>query len=197
MTLKIAVLVSGGGTNLQALLDGCRSGIIEGEVVLVASNRSEAYGLERARIAGVETLVLPKEDRYDHLTRRLETMGVDLIVLAGYLEILPGPFVSRYHRRIINIHPSLLPKYGGKDHFGLKVHEAVIAAAEAETGATVHFVDTGVDTGEIIDQKRIPVAPTMDASALQRRVLVIEHRLLIDVVKRIASGSIEIGGSNQ
>jgi phosphoribosylglycinamide formyltransferase-1 len=197
MPLKIAVLVSGGGTNLQAILDGCRSGIIDGEVVLVASNRAGAYGLERARIAGVETMVLPREERYESLADRLDALGTDLIVLAGYLEILPGSFVGRYQRRIINIHPSLLPKFGGKDHYGLKVHEAVIASGDEESGATVHFVDAGVDTGEIIERKKITVAPSADASSLQRRVLAIEHRLLIDVVKRIASGSIEIGGSNQ
>jgi len=182
--LKIGVLISGGGSNLQAIMDQCQSGDLAGQVVMVVSNRKDAYGLTRAVGAGIDHAYLSKKaykDRdayYEAIAERMEDHQVDLVVLAGYLDILPRSFVERYEGRIINIHPSLIPKYAGKGFYGMKVHRAVIEAGEKYSGATVHFVDAQVDTGQIILQESLVVDPEDTPESLQKKVLKIEHRIL-------------------
>ncbi|MBQ2253162.1 MAG: phosphoribosylglycinamide formyltransferase, partial [Clostridia bacterium] len=151
---NIAVLVSGGGTNLQALIDAERSGVItSGKITLVLSNKEGAYALTRAQNAGIKARAVVEKDPdllCEKLLAELEKEKIDVVVLAGFLAILTPEFVRAYERRVINIHPALLPKYGGKGYYGLHVHRAVLAAGEKVSGATVHFVTAGVDQGEII-----------------------------------------------
>ena len=175
---KIAVLVSGGGTNLQALLDAEKSGVIKsGEIVLVISNKKGVYALERAENAGVraETVLraeLGSQEAFEaRIIELLEENGIDLIVLAGFLSILSEDFTRRYDRRILNVHPSLIPAFCGKGYYGLRVHEAALARGVRLTGATVHFVNEIPDGGEIIMQKAVAVREGDDAKTLQRRVM--------------------------
>lgn len=176
--LRVAVCVSGGGTNLQAILDSVDTGVITNtEISLVISNKPDAYALERAEKKGICTQVLaPKEyaDREEfgrELVRVLENAKIDLVVLAGYLVILPKNFVKSYEGRIINIHPSLIPSHCGAGYYGLKVHESVLARGNKVTGATVHFVDEGTDSGPIILQKAVNVEPEDTPETLQKRVM--------------------------
>ena len=169
---RIAVLVSGGGTNLQALLDAQRAGTLaHGEIVLTVSSRPGAYALERARAAGVACFTLPKENAEAALSEALERAGVDLIILAGFLRILSPAFTARWDRRILNIHPSLIPAFCGKGMYGLRVHEAALARGVKVTGATVHFVNEIPDGGEILLQKAVEVLPGDTPETLQRRVM--------------------------
>ena len=166
---RIAVLVSGGGTNLQALLDAQESGALQsGEIVLVLSDRPGAYALTRAAAAGIETAVTPDEAA---LQRLLEARGIELIVLAGYLHILSAAFVARYPNRILNIHPSLIPSFCGRGCYGLHVHEAALRRGVKVTGATVHFVNEIPDGGEILLQKAVAVQPGDTPETLQKRVM--------------------------
>lgn len=186
--LRIAVLVSGGGTNLQSVIDAVENKTLESEIVLVASNKENAYGLERARKHSIPAYFInPKEDDYDgRLQSLLKENKVDLVVLAGYLKIVAPSLIEEYKDRIINIHPSLLPKFGGKGYYGLNVHKAVIAAGEKVSGATVHFVDTGVDTGKIIIQKQLDVMEDDTPESLQSRILnQIEHKILVEAIKTL------------
>ena len=179
--IKISVLVSGGGTNLQALIDSANAGLLPGaEIALVISSREDAFALERAKKAGIKTAVI-KDGR--ELIKALEDAGTGLVVLAGYMKILRPDVIKRYARRIINIHPSLIPKYCGKGFYGIRVHRAVIAAGEKASGATAHFVDEGVDTGEIILQREVPVLESDDAETLAARVLETEHKILPEAVR--------------
>ena len=162
--LKVAVLVSGGGTNLQAILDSVDDGVItNAEISLVVSNKPEAYALERAAKKNIPSAVLvPKDYRTrelfgEELIKALQNAKIDLVVLAGYLVILPANFVQAYEGRMINIHPSLIPSHCGAGYYGLKVHESVLARGNKVTGATVHFVDEGTDSGPIILQKAVEV----------------------------------------
>ena len=175
---RIAVLVSGGGTNLQAILDAQAAGRIpHGEVALVISNRTGAYALERAREAGVEAVTLTRkacggqEGFEAALSELLSSRGVDLIVLAGFLSILSGEFTGRWPRRILNVHPSLIPAFCGAGFYGLKVHEAALQKGVKVTGATVHFVNEIPDGGEILLQKAVRVHPGDTPEVLQRRVM--------------------------
>ena len=175
---KIAVLVSGGGTNLQALLDSEQSGALHsGEIVLVVSNKPGAYALTRAEKAGVEALTLTRADCGGQegfeaaLQQALEARGVELIILAGFLSILSADFVSRWDRRILNVHPSLIPSFCGKGFYGLKVHEAALQRGVKYTGATVHYVNQIPDGGEILFQQPVPVQPGDTPEVLQRRVM--------------------------
>ena len=174
---RIAVLVSGGGTNLQALLDAQKSGVLHsGEIVLVVSNKPGVYALQRAAEAGVEHAVLHRKElgaeRFEReLTSLLEEKQIDLIVLAGFLAILSEQFVKRYPRRILNIHPSLIPSFCGDGFYGLKVHEAALARGVKLTGATVHFVNEITDGGEIIAQAAVTVPEGITAEELQKRVM--------------------------
>lgn len=179
--IRIAVLVSGGGTNLQALLDAQQQGILRsGEIVLVVSDRPEAYALERAKKAGVAALEILKrefspENRQAEFEKRLEAAlqesGAQMIVLAGFLSILSPDFTRRWDHRILNIHPSLIPSFCGAGFYGLKVHEAALARGVKLTGATVHFVNEIPDGGEIIAQRAVEVLSGDTPEKLQRRVM--------------------------
>ena len=178
MKTKIAVLVSGGGTNLQALLDAQRrQELVSGEIALVVSNNAKAYALERAKQAGIPTKVLLKKDLGGQegfeqaLLKTLEEAGIQLIVLAGFMSILTEGFTARYPRRIINVHPSLIPSFCGAGFYGLKVHEAALAKGVRVTGATIHFVNEIPDGGEIIAQKAVDILPGDTPEVLQRRVM--------------------------
>ncbi len=175
---RIAVLVSGGGTNLQALLDAQARGEIPcGEIVLVVSDKEDAYALERAKKHGVETAVLSrrkKADRAafeDRLSETLAAHGIEMIVLAGFMVILSENFVKRYPRRILNVHPSLIPSFCGAGYYGLRVHEAALERGVKVTGATVHYVNEIPDGGEIIAQKAVAVEAGDTPETLQRRVM--------------------------
>ena len=177
-TARIAVLVSGGGTNLQAILDAqARGDLRSGRVELVISNKAGAYALERAAKAGVPSLTVMKaecgsqEAFEDRILAALEAAGIDLIILAGFLAILSPRFTEKYDRRILNVHPSLIPSFCGAGFYGLKVHEAALARGVKVTGATVHFVNEIPDGGEIIAQKAVEVLPGDTPEALQRRVM--------------------------
>lgn len=186
--LRLAVLVSGSGTNLQSVIDAIQSGTLKSQIVCVISNKETAYGLERARRHHIPAYFIdPKEASYNEkLLERLQKEKVDLVVLAGYLKIVDPNLIKAYPHRIINIHPSLLPKFGGKGFYGLYVHKAVIEAGEKESGATVHFVDESVDTGEIILQKRLKVAEDDTPERLQTRILEqIEHTLLVEAIQKL------------
>ena len=169
---RIAVLVSGGGTNLQALLDAQRSGALaHGVIVLTVSSRPGVYALERAERAGVPGFVLPAEDGEAALEELLARFEIDFIILAGFLRILSPAFTARWPRRILNVHPSLIPSFCGKGMYGLRVHEAALARGVKVTGATVHFVNEIPDGGEILLQKAVDILPDDTPETLQRRVM--------------------------
>lgn len=172
-TARIAVLVSGGGTNLQAIFDAQKSGVIKsGRVSLVISNNENAYALTRAANAGVECAVIGRSpDFEDRIITCLESHGIDLIVLAGFMCILSGNFTARYPERIINVHPSLIPSFCGKGFYGLHVHEAALARGVKVTGATVHFVNEIPDGGRIIAQKAVEIEDGDTPETLQKRVM--------------------------
>ncbi len=176
--LRVAVMVSGGGTNLQAIIDAVESGrITNTELVAVVSNNKGAYALERAKKAGIKDVVVSPKD-YDTreefnnaLIETVDSLKVDLIVLAGYLVVIPPEMIDKYENRIINIHPSLIPSFCGTGFYGLKVHEAALARGVKVVGATVHFVDKGTDTGPIILQKAVAVEEGDTPKILQQRVM--------------------------
>lgn len=193
---NIAVMFSGNGTDFQALIDGQNMSKFDGRIVVAVSSNQKAYGIERAKQAGIDCYVCRKADFTDERERDekvaeiFSRYGVDLIVLAGYLGILTAPLYEKYAGRIINIHPALLPKFGGRGMYGLNVHKAVIAAGEKKSGATVHYVTDGVDSGEIIMQRSLDVLPDDTAESLQQRILnEIEHPLLVDAVAEICKES--------
>ena len=198
--LNIAVLVSGGGTNLQALLDAeSRGGIPGGRIACVISSKPEAYALERAKRAGVATEVLVRKgfatpEEYDAaLFSLLDKYDTGLVVMAGFMTIISDRVVQRYPNRIINIHPSLIPSFCGKDFYGLKVHEGALARGVKVTGATVHFVDKGTDTGPIILQKAVEVQDGDTPEILQRRVMEeAEWVILPRAIDLIANGKITV-----
>ncbi|MCH5155035.1 MAG: phosphoribosylglycinamide formyltransferase [Clostridiales bacterium] len=182
-------MFSGGGTDFQALIDGERDGKFDGHIVVAVTGNAKAYGIERAKQAGIDCYLCRKadyysvEDRDSAIAEIFDRYGVELIVLAGYLGILTAPILDKYKGRVINIHPALLPKYGGKGMYGLHVHEAVIKAGEKKSGATVHYSDSGIDTGKIILQRELDVLPTDTPESLQQRILnEIEHPLLVEAV---------------
>ena len=185
--VKVGVLVSGGGTNLQAVLDACEKGEVSAEVVLVVSNRREAYALERAQKKGIRNEYVdpgnfPGEEYDKELMRIFKEEGVELVVLAGYLRVLSPEFIEGFRDRIINIHPSLIPDFCGKGYYGEKVHKAVLESGVKKTGATVHIVDEGTDTGPILLQESVPVLMDDTVVTLQKRVLAVEHKLLVRAV---------------
>ena len=196
--LRTVVCVSGGGTNLQAILDGVAAGTIRNtEIVGVISNNPGVYALTRAEKAGVPGFcICPKdyekrEEFHEALLAKLEELKPDLIVLAGFLVKIPEEMIRRYEGRIINIHPSLIPSYCGVGYYGLKVHEGVLARGSKITGATVHFVDAGMDSGPILLQKAVEVKPGDTPKALQQRVMEeAEWILLPRAIDAIASGEV-------
>lgn len=201
--LRVVVCVSGGGTNLQAILDAIDNGsITNAEIVGVISNNPGAYALERARKKGLKAVCIsPKEyaDREQFnaaLLEGLQDLEPDLVVLAGFLVNIPPAVVHTFAGRIINIHPSLIPSFCGKGFYGLKVHEAVLERGVKVTGATVHFVDEGTDTGPILLQKAVQVDAGMDAKALQRKVMEqAEWKILPEAIELIAAGRVRITGA--
>ncbi len=179
--MRVAVLASGGSTNLQVLLDACRPPA-KASVVLVASNKSSAGALDRARAADAATAVLDDPSDGDALGALLEQHQVDLVILAGYLKLIPESVVTAFAGRILNVHPALLPSFGGHGMYGMRVHQAVIESGATISGATVHVVDPVYDAGPIVAQWPVPVRPNDTAEALARRVLEAEHQLLPAVV---------------
>ena len=178
---KIAVFISGGGTDLQSLIDSVheKSGVIS----LVVSSRGDAYGLERAKIKGIETMVLPKGDYDSALLEELKKREVEWIVLAGFLKILSPELIRHFPRHIVNIHPSLIPAFSGPGFYGMRVHEAVYHSGVKWSGATVHFVSDIVDGGAILLQEVVPVLEEDRPEEIARRVLELEHRILPVAVK--------------
>ena len=191
---RIAVLCSGGGTNLQALIDAVHAGRIDGEIVLVLANASKAYALERARQNGIEAVFVSKKNAgsveayNDQLLSHLQRVNAGLVVLAGYLPIVGEQIVRAYEHRIINIHPALIPSFCGVGMYGHHVHEAVIRAGVKLSGATTHFVDEQVDHGGIIMQRSVPVLEGDDADTLAARVLTVEHQILPESVALYCAG---------
>ncbi|PKM96473.1 MAG: phosphoribosylglycinamide formyltransferase [Firmicutes bacterium HGW-Firmicutes-1] len=198
--LRVGILVSGGGTNLQAILDAIENGSLTNtKIVAVVSNRQKAYGLERARLQGIEACCIRpidfenREAFNDALKAYFLEKEVDLVVLAGYLVVLSEEFIKAFPNKILNIHPSLIPAFCGDGYYGLKVHEAVLHRGVKLTGATVHFVDEGTDTGPIVLQKAVPVLQDDTAEILQKRVMEeAEWKLLPEAIGLIALNKIKI-----
>lgn len=198
--LKIVVCVSGGGTNLQAIIDGVHRGTINNvRIERVISNNKNAYALERAKQAGIDAVCVSPRDYSDRqqfneaLLREVDAVGPDLVVLAGFLVVISPELIRKYENRIINIHPSLIPSFCGTGYYGLKVHEAVLERGVKVTGATVHFVDEGTDTGPIIMQKPVAVLQDDTPEILQRRVMEeAEWIILPQSLDLIAGGKVKV-----
>lgn len=198
--LRVGVLVSGGGTNLQAILDAIDAGTIRNaKVEVVVSNNADAYALERAKKHGVPAECLSPKSFPDRaafnqaLLEKMDSYHLDLIVLAGFLVKIPEAMIAGYRNRIINIHPSLIPSFCGVGYYGLKVHEAALARGVKITGATVHFVDEGMDSGPILLQKAVEVKPGDTPEILQRRVMEeAEWKLLPKAIDMIANGEVPV-----
>lgn len=190
---RLVILISGRGSNLQAILDGARNGELPVDIRAVISNRAGAYGLERARQAGVEALTLDHKtfsnrDEFEAALREtIDGYGADLVILAGFMRVLSADFVEHYQGRILNIHPSLLPKFRG-----LKTHERALEAGEREHGASVHFVTPELDSGPVIIQARVPVFPGDDPETLAARVLEQEHRIYPKAIRWFAEGRVRM-----
>lgn len=189
---KIAVLVSGGGTNLQEIIDNIENKRLNCKIEYIIADR-DCYSLERGRKYNIKSVLLDKKEYGKKLSNEINKVlenKVDLIVLAGYLSIIDKDFISDWNNKIINIHPSLLPKYGGKGMYGMKVHEAVIANKENKSGCTVHFVDVDIDTGKILLQRKVDVSNNETPESLQKKVLKEEHQLLIEAIEKVISDSV-------
>ena len=195
---RIAVLASGNGTNLQALIDACAADAVNGEIVAVASNKRNAYALARARTAKIETLVFEPEKfksrtlMCSRLAKALKERNVNLVCLAGYMLELEPCMVRAFPNRILNIHPALLPKFGGPGMYGRHVHEAVLAAGEKESGCSVHIVDEIFDNGPVVARATVPVEPGDTPETLAERVHEQEHKLYPDVVRRVCAGELDL-----
>ena len=197
--IRIGVLASGGGTNLQAIIDACESGEIDGDVVVVISNVPEAFALERAKKHGIDAFAFPhkgitREDHEKDVIDCLEQHQVDLVVLAGYLRMLTPVMINKYAGRMMNTHPALLPSFGGKGMHGLNVHQAVLDCGCKVSGCTIHFVTLDVDGGQIILQRAVPVQENDSAEMLQERILKEEHKLLPRAIQLFAQGKLKIEG---
>lgn len=192
---KIAVLASTRGTDLQAIIDEIKAKKLKVDLACVISNVVDCYALQRARDQGFDGIFIdPKEKTREEFDREmakiLDERNVDLIVLVGYMRVLSTWFVRHFKNRIINVHPALLPKFGGKNFYGQNVHEAVLAAKEKETGMTIHFVDEGVDTGKIIVQKKVTVDPADTPETLKAKVQALEKKWYPEVIKQFVKGQI-------
>jgi len=198
-TLHLGFLASHGGSNMQAIIDACKSGQLNANPCVVISNNSNSMALQRAKNEGIphyqiSVLTHPGPQEDEEILRVLRHHGVDTVILAGYMKRL-GPVTLRAYRgRILNIHPALLPKFGGKDMYGKRVHEAVLAAGEKVTGVTIHIVDEHYDTGPIIAQCQVPVLEGDTADSLAERVLKHEHVLFAETLQKIADGRIVLSG---
>ncbi len=200
---RIAVLASGNGTNFQALIDAVKTGDIDGEIVALVTNRRHAYAITRAREAGVEVVVMEPEKFKSRtlfcskMAKALNERDIELVCLAGYMMKLEPCMVRSFPNRILNIHPALLPKYGGKGMYGRFVHEAVIAAAEKESGCTVHLVNEIYDEGPIIAQAKVAVEPTDTPDTLAEKIHPVEHKLYVQVVRDVCAGKIDLDKGSQ
>ncbi|MCY6484221.1 phosphoribosylglycinamide formyltransferase [Clostridium aestuarii] len=195
--LKIAVLISGGGTNLQSIIDSIENNYLNCCIECVICDKAGAFGIDRAKKHDIKTFVIDKKEHGVALSDKiLEIVNekVDLIVLAGFLSILKGDILKRFHNKIINIHPSLIPSFCGKGMYGIKVHERALEYGVKITGCTVHFVDEGTDTGSIIIQKAVKVLEDDTPETLQKRVLEQEHKALSEAIKLISEGRVKIEG---
>jgi phosphoribosylglycinamide formyltransferase-1 len=196
--LRIAVLASGSGTTLQAVIDACERGALAAAVVLVISNNSRSGAIARARRHGIATMHLSGQTHADPVAldkaicAALAAQTPDVVLLAGYMKPLGPHTLAAYRGRVINTHPALLPKHGGRGMYGGHVHAAVIAAGDTETGISVHLVDGGYDTGDVIAQQTVPVAADDDAATLAARVQAAEKPFLVEVLARIAAGEIKL-----
>ena len=189
--LNIGVLISGGGSNLQAIIDDCESKKINGNIKVVISNREDAFGLERAKKHNIRS-VFEKDE--DEVIKILKEENIDLVVLAGYLKIISPKYVSEFENKIMNIHPALIPSFCGDGFYGEKVHQAVIDYGAKVSGATVHFVNEKADAGPIIMQDTVKVMDDDDAKTLAKRVLEVEHTILPRCVKLFCEGKISVEG---
>lgn len=189
--LNIGVLISGGGSNLQVIIDDCESKKINGNIKVVISNREDAFGLERAKKHNIRS-VFEKDE--DEVIKILKEENIDLVVLAGYLKIISPKFVSEFENKIMNIHPALIPSFCGDGFYGEKVHQAVIDYGAKVSGATVHFVNEKADAGPIIMQDTVKVMDDDDAKTLAKRVLEVEHTILPRCVKLFCEGKISVEG---
>ena len=188
--VNIAVFVSGSGTNLQALIDACANNEINGSIKLVVSNRKKAYGLDRARLAGIKAEWIKNEDI---IIKRLEEEQIDLIVLAGYLAIVSEKLISKFENKIINIHPSLIPSFCGEGYYGIHVHEACFKRGCKVSGATVHFVSAVVDGGPIILQRSIDIRDCKTPEEIQEKILLnIEHKILKEAVALYCDNKLKV-----
>lgn len=198
--LKLGVLVSGSGTNLQAIIDSIKTGKLNASIEIVISSREDAYALKRARDNNIESVAicperyLSKMEYEEAMIKKLKEAKVELVVLAGYIKVLSPHFVRAFAGRIINIHPSLIPAFCGKGYYGLRVHKAVLEYGVKVTGATVHFVDEGTDTGPIILQKAVEVKDDDTPEILAKRVLEVEHELLPEAIRLFAEKKLEVVG---
>ena len=191
--VKIGVLVSGGGTNLQAIIDACESGILKdaAKIEAVISNRPEAYALERARNSGIHAKLIDKRNFPDTaefckaMSKELKDHEVELVCMAGFLSMLTPEFIGDFKGKVVNIHPALLPKFGGKGMYGHHVHEAVLKALEKESGVTVHWVNEIYDNGKIIMQKKVPVLTGDNCESLAKRVLEVEHKIYPEAILKV------------
>lgn len=194
---KIAVLISGSGSDLQSVMDGIESGYINASIEMVICDRKDAYGIERAKSKGIKTYVFDRSTYGKNISSEILNLidgKVDLIVLAGFLSILQDDIIKKFKNRIINIHPSLIPAFCGKGMYGMKVHESAVEYGVKVSGCTVHFVDDGTDSGAIICQRVVPVYPEDTAKTLQQRILTEEHKVLPEVVKLISEGRVKVEG---
>lgn len=195
---RIAVMASGNGTNFQALSDACRAGEINGEVAVLVSNQKYAFALSRAREAGIETVLFEAAKfktralMCSKISRALKERDIDLICLAGYMLKVEPCLIRTFPNRILNIHPALLPKFGGKGLYGRRVHEAVIAAQEKESGCTVHLVNEIYDEGPVIAQAKVLVDPADTPDTLAEKIHSLEHKLYVSVVKDVCFGKIDL-----
>jgi phosphoribosylglycinamide formyltransferase-1 len=197
-TLHLGFVASHGGSNMQAIIDACKAGRLDAKPCVVVSNNSEAMALRRAKNEGIPSYHIsaathpgPLED--EEILRVLRQHGVDTVILAGYMKMLGPATLRAYRGRILNIHPALLPKFGGKGMYGKRVHEAVLAAGEKVTGVSIHIVDEHYDTGPIIAQCQVPVLPGDTVDSLAERVLKHEHALYAETLQKIADGRIALG----
>lgn len=194
--LRLGILASHGGSNLQAIIDAVDAGAIDGVVALVISNNSSSGALQKARDSGVPALHISSATHpgaeEEALLSALEDHGVNLVLLAGYMKKLGPSILSHFGKRILNVHPALLPNYGGQGMYGSKVHEAIIEAKETVTGVTIHLADEDYDRGPIVAQIQVPVDPTDTPQSLAEKVLQHEHHLYVDTVRRISKGEIDL-----
>jgi phosphoribosylglycinamide formyltransferase-1 len=196
-TLHLGFLASHGGSNMQAIIDACKDGRLDGKPCVVISNNSDSMALQRARNEGIpgyhiSGVTHPGSAEDEEILRVLKRHGADTVILAGYMKKLGDITLKAYRGRILNIHPALLPKFGGKGMYGKRVHEAVLAAGEKVTGVTIHLVDEHYDAGPIINQCRVPVLPEDTADSLSQRVLQHEHRLYVETLQMITDGRIRL-----